>query len=133
MSDPGVQRRVLNWGRIALIVAAVAALVAVVPPLQMRVMTAAADAPNLAIPVVQPAAGSISNRACVALSGPGRVDSNAANDCQTVGNASTATSATSQAGSITRSTSFQENQSVTGVRMMPKDSCSPVLASFPPQ
>ena len=47
--------------------------------------------------------------------------------------ASTAISATSQAGSVTRSTSFQENQSVTGVRMMPKDSCSAVLASFPPQ
>ena len=47
--------------------------------------------------------------------------------------ASTATSATSQAGSITRNTSFQENQSVTGFRMMPKDSCSPVLGSLPPQ
>ena len=56
-------------------------------------LAANANAPNLAIPVVQPAAGSISNRACVALSGPGRVDSNAGNDCQTVGNASTATSA----------------------------------------
>ncbi|TXI31087.1 MAG: IPTL-CTERM sorting domain-containing protein [Ottowia sp.] len=56
-------------------------------------LAANANAPNLAIPVVQPAAGSISNRACVALSGPGRVDGNAGNDCQTVGNASTATSA----------------------------------------
>lgn len=56
-------------------------------------LAANANAPNLAIPVVQPAAGSISNRACVALSGLGRVDGNAGNDCQTVGNASTATSA----------------------------------------
>lgn len=52
-----------------------------------------ANAPALAIAVVQPAAGSISNQACVALSGAGRVDDNAANNCQTVGNASTSTSA----------------------------------------
>lgn len=51
MSDPGVQRRVLNWGRIALIVAAVVALVAVV--FGVRALSAPAEragAPTIAVP-----------------------------------------------------------------------------------
>ena len=51
MSDPGVQRRVLNWGRIALVIAAVVALVAVV--FGVRAVSAPvekAGAPTIAVP-----------------------------------------------------------------------------------
>jgi hypothetical protein len=51
VSDPGVQRRVLNWGRIALVIAAVVALVAVV--FGVRAVSAPvekAGAPTIAVP-----------------------------------------------------------------------------------
>ena len=51
MSDPGVQRRVLNWGRIALVIAAVVTLVAVV--FGVRAVSAPvekAGAPTIAVP-----------------------------------------------------------------------------------
>lgn len=51
MSDPGVRRRGLNWGRIALVVAAVAALIAVV--FGVRALSAPverAGAPTIAVP-----------------------------------------------------------------------------------